>query len=236
MFVEDSVMLEHVLARDEGKTLEFKENSGPIHRIVQTAIAFANTAGGIILLGVRDGTKEVVGLHNVLEDELKVANAIAASVSPLLIPTFQFSTWRHRDVLIINIPHSFGPYYLTSKGESEGAFIRLGSTNRPADARTLEEIKRLKDRIAFDQLPDCKHTPSDLDFELAKSMFDHTGKAFTKGTAKSFELLTEYQCKTYPTKGGLLLFGKNREELFPDPLIRLARFDGKFRVELHPIA
>lgn len=219
-------MLEQLLARDEGKTLEFKENSGPVSRIVQTAIAFANTAGGIILLGIKDGTKEIIGLEKILEDELKIANAIAASVSPLLIPTFQFSSWRHRDILIINIPHSFGPYFLTSKGEEEGTFIRLGSTNRLADPRTLAEIKRLKERIAFDQLPDCKRSPEDLDFELAKQLFDHSGKPFTKGTAKSFELLTEHQSKLYPSKGGLLLFGKHREELFPDPLIRLARFEG----------
>jgi predicted HTH transcriptional regulator len=219
-------MLEQLLARDEGKTLEFKENSKPIQGIVQTAIAFANTAGGIILLGIKDGTKEVVGLDNILEDELKIANAIAASVSPLLIPSFQFSTWRHRDILIITIPHSFGPYFLSSKGEEEGTFIRLGSTNRLADMRILAEIKRFKERIAFDQLPDCKHSLEDLDFELAKRLFDHTGKAFSKGTAKSFELLTEHQSKLYPSKGGLLLFGKNREDLFPDPLIRLARFEG----------
>lgn len=172
-------MLEHLLARDEGKTLEFKENSQSVQRIVQTAIAFANTAGGIILLGIKDRTKEVVGLENILEDELKIANAIAASVSPLLIPTFQFASWRHRDILMIIIPHSFGPYYLSSKGEAEGTFIRLGSTNRLADTRTLAEIKRLKEYTAFDQLPDCKHDLDDLDFELAKELFDHKGKAFT---------------------------------------------------------
>ena len=109
-------MLEQLLAREEGKTLEFKENSLPIQRIVQTAIAFANTAGGIILLGIKNNTKEVVGLENILQDELRVANAIAASVFPLLIPNLQFCSWRHREILIITIPHSLGPYYLQSKG------------------------------------------------------------------------------------------------------------------------
>jgi hypothetical protein len=32
-------MFEQLLAREEGKTLEFKENSHPIQGIVQTAIA-----------------------------------------------------------------------------------------------------------------------------------------------------------------------------------------------------
>ena len=124
------IMLEQLLARDEGKTLEFKENSNSIQRIVQTAIAFANTAGGVILLGIKDTTKEVVGLENIIEDELRVANALADAVSPLLVPSFQLTSWRHRDVLIVTIPHSPMPYFLKSKGEQEGAFIRFGSTNR----------------------------------------------------------------------------------------------------------
>ncbi|HEY4831606.1 MAG TPA: RNA-binding domain-containing protein, partial [Waddliaceae bacterium] len=208
-------MLEQLLARDEGKTLEFKENANPIQGIVHTAIAFANTAGGIILLGIKNMTKEVVGLENILQDELRVANAIAASVTPLLVPNLQFCSWRHREILIITIPYSLGPYYLTSKGEGEGTYIRLGSTNRPADAQTIAEIRRLKEHIAFDQLPDTKFRPEDLDLDLASHLFDQAGKPFTKGTAKSLALLVDHQSHQYPSKGGLLLFGKNRETLFP---------------------
>lgn len=219
-------MLEQLLARDEGKTLEFKENANPIHGIVQTAIAFANTAGGVILLGIKNKTKEVIGLENILQDELKVANAIAASVTPLLVPNLQFCSWRHREILIITIPYSLGPYYLKSKGESEGTYIRLGSTNRPADALTIAEIRRLKEHTAFDLLPDTKFTSEDLNFDLARSLFEQAGKTFTKGTAKSLALLVDHQSNQYPSKGGLLLFGKDRETLFPDPLIRLVRFEG----------
>ena len=50
-------MIQSYLARDEGKTLEFKENCKSLQRIVQTAVAFANTAGGSIVIGVRDRTK-----------------------------------------------------------------------------------------------------------------------------------------------------------------------------------
>jgi hypothetical protein len=41
-------MLEELLVKDEGKTLEFKENTLSLKKIVQTIIAFANTAGGIM--------------------------------------------------------------------------------------------------------------------------------------------------------------------------------------------
>ena len=49
-------MLELFLNQEEGKQLEFKENTESLNRIIQTIIAFANTAGGTIIIGVKDKT------------------------------------------------------------------------------------------------------------------------------------------------------------------------------------
>ena len=219
-------MLEELLSKNEGKTLEFKENSQSLQKIIQSIIAFANTAGGILLIGVKNETKEVVGLSNILQEEEKIANAIADSVSPLLIPSLQFCSFRDRDILIITVPYSPNLYHLKSKGEVAGTFIRLGSTNRLADAHIIAEIRRLKEHTSFDQLPDCKYSLDDFDFELAGKYFVNAGKIFTETKAKSLELLSTYQSETYPTKGGLLLFGKDRDRLFPDPIARMIRFEG----------
>jgi predicted HTH transcriptional regulator len=39
--------------------------------IIHTIIAFANTAGGKILIGVKDKSKEVVGLQDPVEEEIR---------------------------------------------------------------------------------------------------------------------------------------------------------------------
>lgn len=223
---ERRTMLEELLSKNEGKTLEFKENSLSLQKIIQTIIAFANTAGGILLVGVKNETKEVVGLPNILQEEEKIANAIADSVFPLLIPNLQFCSYRDRDILIITVPYSPNLYHLKSKGEIAGTFIRLGSTNRLADAHIIAEIRRLKEHTSFDQLPDCKYSLDDFDFDLAGKFFANAGKAFTETKAKSLELLAMHQSETCPTKGGLLLFGKDRDKLFPDPIARMIRFEG----------
>ncbi|CAM2888144.1 ATP-binding protein [Legionella anisa] len=90
-------MLEALLQQEEGKLLEFKENTQSLNRIVQPIIAFANTAGGTLVIGIKDKTKEAIGIDDVVQDEERIANAIADSVSPLLVPYFQFYTWRNRD-------------------------------------------------------------------------------------------------------------------------------------------
>jgi len=66
------VMLEELLTKEEGKTLEFKENTKSLQKIVQTIVAFANTAGGTLVIGIKDKTKDVIGLANVSEEEERV--------------------------------------------------------------------------------------------------------------------------------------------------------------------
>ena len=62
-------MLEHLIAENEGKTIEFKETARSLNGIIKTVVAFANTAGGIIIIGVKDKTKELVGLPQILSEE-----------------------------------------------------------------------------------------------------------------------------------------------------------------------
>lgn len=225
-------MLEELLSREEGKSLEFKENTQSLQKIVQTVIAFANTAGGTLVIGIRDTTKEIVGLDNLLKEEEKIANAIADSVVPLLIPNFQFHTWRNRDLLIITVPHSFAPYYLRSKGLDQGVYIRFGSTNRIADSQTIAEIQRLKEHKYFDELPNIRCPVKKVDFDKAKMLFLEESKKFTMQTARSLGLLVTSQGKEFPSNGAVLLFGKELPHFFPDALIKMGRFEGTTKAKI----
>ncbi|MBI2266444.1 MAG: ATP-binding protein [Armatimonadetes bacterium] len=79
-------MIKDLLAENEGKTLEFKENLRPMQNITRAAVAFANTAGGTIVIGVRDRTKEVVGLNDPLSEEERITSAFADTIRPILVP------------------------------------------------------------------------------------------------------------------------------------------------------
>ena len=228
-------MIETYLSKEEGKTLEFKENIKSLPKIINTIIAFANTAGGTIVIGIKDRTKGVIGLNNILEEEEKIANAVADSIEPLLTPSIHLSTWRGRDLLIIHVPHSAGPFYLKSKGEANGTFIRLGSTNRLADKVTIENIKRLRLHLYYDEILCTEAKEDDLDLALAKSIFSEKSKKFSTQTAKSLHLLIKHQETFYPSLGGILLFGKidKKNELFPHAIVRCARFLGKTKAKIH---
>lgn len=219
-------MIEQFLARDEGKTLEFKENCRPLQAIVRTAVAFANTAGGAIVIGVRDKTKQVIGIAEPLAEEERLANAFADSISPLLLPDIQIHAWRKRQLIVVTVPHAVGPYYIRSEGPDSGVYIRLGSTNRPAGPELIAEIRRLACNTFFDEQP-CSHVNSeDIDFRAASEFFAQSSHSLTPPRRRSLGLVSVQGSREIPTNGAVLLFGRTRCHIFPCATVRCARFLG----------
>ncbi|MFI4937700.1 MAG: ATP-binding protein, partial [Candidatus Berkiellales bacterium] len=220
-------MLENLLSQNEGKTLEFKENTASLEPIIKTIIAFTNTAGGTLVIGIRDKTKEIIGVGDVLKEEERIANAVSDSISPQIIPNFQFFTWRKVDLLIVSVSHNIGPHFLKSKGIEQGVYIRLGSTNRIADKTTVSEIQRLATHHSFDEMPNLNAKNEDIDFNLAEELFNKHSRKFDKNVAKSIQLLVKFQFDYYPSNGAILLFGKNRRLLFSNAIVQCGLFSGQ---------
>ena len=120
-----------LLSRHEGKTLEFKRDLSSPPGVLKSIAAFANTSGGVLLIGVEDGTKKVTGVSDVLAEEERLANLIADSISPRLVPSMEVMPWRKTQVLAVEIyPSPSRPHHLNRLGPTEGIFVRVGSTNR----------------------------------------------------------------------------------------------------------
>ncbi len=220
-------MIESFLARDEGKTLEFKENCRPLTSIVRTAVAFANTAGGHIVIGVKDKTKEVVGVADPLAEEERLANAFADGIRPLLVPDIQTHAWRKLHLIVVAVPHAVGPFYVRAEGPESGVYVRLGSTNRPAGPELLAELQRLARNTFFDEQPCPDANSEDIDFGAASELFAAVSRPLTPAKQRSLGLVVAQGERAIPSIGAVLLFGKNRGRLFPSATIRCARFLGK---------
>jgi ATP-dependent DNA helicase RecG len=225
-------MIENFLKLEEGKTLEFKENASSLEPIIRTVIAFANTAGGNIIIGIRNKTKEVIGIKNVLENEERIANKIYDSIEPAIFPDLTITSWRKKELIIIQVPHSIGPFFLKSKKMIQSTYVRFGSTNRIADKNTIEELLRLRENITYDELPSIFSNKTDLDIDSMNDFFIRIKKKYTIDKCISLKLLRKQNTKIFPTNGALLLFCKNREKFFPNSIIRCARFAGIDKVEI----
>lgn len=221
-----------LLKGQEGKTLEFKRDLSSPEGILKCMVAFANTAGGTIVVGVEDGSKRVRGIKDVLAEEEKLANLVSDSIRPRLIPEIEVVPWRKLNVLIVQVyPSNVRPHYLERLGPEDGVYIRVGSTNRKADSSQIEELKRLNRMNSFDEqaIPDLKSEA--IDFRAASELFAPYRKVTPQGW-NTLRILTEHQGRKVPTIGGLLLFGKDRFARFPDAWIQAGRFAGTNRTRL----
>lgn len=216
----------------ESKTLEFKRDTSSLDSILKAVVAFANTSGGIILIGVEDdGT--IVGLDNSGKEQEKIVNSIANRIKPLLSPDFTIVTVRDKQVLVIQVDYVPAPYYLADKGEAAGVYVRLGNTNRAVSGEVVSEIKRAAHHPFFDKAPCDNTSENDLDMALIHQTFAKHHLEIDTAKLLSIGILTHKGKKIVATNGGMILFGKPevREQHFPFAEVRCARFAGTTRAE-----
>ena len=223
--------LTELLRRHEGKTLEFKRDLTSPQRFLRSVVAFANTSGGTVLVGVEDGTRHVRGVSDPLTDEERVTNLIANSVSPQLVPDIELLRHRDRLVLAVRIyPSPRRPHYLGNSPET-GTYVRVGSTNRQADADLIAEMVRFARGESFDEQPMADVDSEAIDFRAASESFSE----FRKLKERDLDVLglcTIHHGGRVPSVGGLLLFGRERLVHFPDAWIQAGRFAGTDKSEI----
>jgi len=214
------------LRNPEGKTLEFKRDLSSPDGIKRTAVAFANTAGGTILIGVEDKTGYVHGVADPLALEERVASLINDSISPRVLPDIELLSYRDTQVVAVQIyPSASRPHYLTASGLEAGTYVRVGSTNRRADAELVAEMQRFSRGEAFDEQPMPDLDSEAIDFRVASESFADVRK-LRRRDLETLRLLTTHQGHKVPTVGGMLLFGQERLTHFPDAWIQAGRFKG----------
>lgn len=219
------------LDEPESRRLEFKEIVPKGDQLAKTVIAFANGAGGKIVLGVKDSPREIAGVDEkkIFETEERINNTVFDLCNPVIVPEVYLQSVSGKTLLVVEIfPGSNKPYYLKNTGKHEGTYIRVGSTNRKVSIEMIEELERQKRRISFDSLPVYDLTPDDLDLSRFKKEFkEKSGKEIKGDILKNKGLLHSERDKVYPRNAAILLSDSSvRKQYFPYAKIECARFKG----------
>ena len=218
--------LTETLREPEGKTLEFKRDLSSPERFLRTVVAFANTSGGTILVGIEDRSRHIRGVTEPLALEEHAVNLISDSIRPRLMPDLEIVSYRNKQLLAVRVyPSSTRPHYIARTGPDAGTYVRVGSTNRRADAQLIAEMQRFARGESFDERPMPALDSEALDFRVASELFSPVRK-LTRTNIDTLRLLTTHQGRSVPTVGGLLLFGQDRLDHFPDAWIQAGRFAG----------
>lgn len=129
---------------NESLTIEYKREY--TDEIKKTIIAFANTRGGELLIGVADDGA-ICGVADADDTMLRVTNVSRDTIRPDITGFMQCEERKIRDKSIIAVSVQKGtarPYYLASEGiRPEGVYVRQGSSTVPATERMI--LKMIKE-------------------------------------------------------------------------------------------
>jgi predicted HTH transcriptional regulator len=225
---EPTLTLDGRLAAFESKTLEYRRDLSSKDRIIKVLVAFANSAGGSLVVGVEDD-HNVVGVTDPLVEENRLANLIASGIQPMLRPDIEVITVNGLSLLVARVyPAGRRPFHVTAEGPEQGVYLRLGSSSLQADQWQIAELRRQSEGQAFDVLPNLQ-AESGLDEQaIAAALPDRE----VESTKSVLRLTVAEQGKPVPTNGGVLLFGPDRERLFPDAWAQCGRFQGPKGLDL----
>ena len=149
-------MARDILLSGESKNIEYKITlPDKSEKYMKTIVAFANTQGGKLIVGVDDKTHEIVGVETEILFQLMdgIANAISDSCMPQIIPDIEPQTIDGKTVIIVSVEAGKNrPYYLKSKGKENGTYIRVAGTSRQAFPEKIKELEMEGARISWDEL------------------------------------------------------------------------------------
>lgn len=172
----------------ENETVELKEIV--TEEIKKEILAFANSEGGTIYVGIRDDGL-VLGLENPEESALQVNNMVRDAIKPDISMFVRCETKVIENARVLAICVQQGtkrPYYLAKKGlRPEGVYVRQGSSSVPATDSTIRKMIKETDGDSFESM---RSLDQELTFEQTKQEFDKRNLHFGEAQKKTLGLLS----------------------------------------------
>lgn len=138
--------LEQLVELGEGISLEFKRRVPQPERIAKEIVAFANTHGGRIVLGVDDdGT--ILGVDHASEEEFLLRQATNAHCRPpVTYQTERVVVEPRCDVLVVTVSESSTKPHVVVADEEESAeegtvYVRVEAKSMEASPETVQNLR-----------------------------------------------------------------------------------------------
>jgi len=212
-----------LIRKGESETIEFKENFDK--ETIQTAAAFANTKGGIILIGLSD--KEKVNGVQIGRETLKDwANQISQSTEPRIIPVIEVNEIEKKNIVMIWIKE-FPVKPVSVKGR---CFRRIGTSNRIMTPQEIAEMHFHSMGTSWDAFPAKDKTIEDIDLnKVGKYITEANSTGRRKIEDSPVEVLKklDFIRDGKPTWAAILVFGKEPQR----PMLQSAVHCGRFKLD-----
>lgn len=159
----------------ETENIEFK--SGFTEEIYKEVIAFANTDGGVLYIGI-DNDGNAVGLNNVDDEYTRITNGIRDAILPDVTMFVKYTIQENKVVRITISEGTNKPYYLRSKGlKPNGVYVRQGTSSVQASSEQIRQMIKDSDGDDFESM---RSIEQELTFTSAAVAFESYGVDFSE--------------------------------------------------------
>ena len=184
----------------ESETIELKEIV--VDEIKKEIVAFANSSGGTLYVGIRDdGT--IVGVDNPDDVSLQIRNMVRDSIKPDVTMFLHYKTIEAdgKELVAVDVQRGTDrPYYIAKKGmRPEGVYVRQGYSSVPATDAAIRHMIKETDGDRFEAMR-CLN--QDLTFESAAKEFSLRNLEFASQQMRTLKLVD--QDNLYTNLGMLL--------------------------------
>lgn len=217
-----------IIARDEDSKHQFKANATNQISLAQEMIAFSNTLGGMLIIGVSDDgtisglTREDMGRLSNL-----ISNAASQEVNPPINPITENFSLENSLVKVVHVSKGISKPYMDNNG---AIWVKSGDDKRKATAR--EEIQRMYQSAGLlhgDEIPVPTMLLRDLDAKVFSAFYEKQYEETLDEQELSLEQIIDNL--NLSTDGvlniaGALLFGKNTALKLPAFIVKCISYPG----------
>lgn len=159
----------------ESERIEYK--SQMIEDLYREVIAFANTEGGVIYVGI-DDQGNVTGIDHVDETYTRITNGIRDAIAPDVTIFVRYVLQENKVIRIEVGEGSNKPYFLKNKGmKPSGVYVRQGASSVQA---SFDQIRKMIKDSDDDNFEDLRCLKQDLTFQSAQNAFQRYGVEFAE--------------------------------------------------------
>jgi ATP-dependent DNA helicase RecG len=218
----------------ENSGIEFKRDAIENHQLAKELVAFANLAGGKVLLGVDDdGT--VSGLVRPDVEEW-VMQTCRGKIRPEIVPFFEVvrDIEPGKDVAVVEVERGWSVHHLWHNNHRT-YFIRAGSTSREASQEELERLFQQRGAFRLELRAVSGASLDDLDLRRLRDYFSRIrgqecppsgDRRAWEALLVNTELMIQESDRAIPTVAGILLFGLAPNKFLPQAGIDAVAYPG----------